>query len=600
MCRLHLETLEVCCAARRACCPCHVGNRLVAGALHAPLRRGRLPAAWRSPHARREPDEIESSVIQALVVSPATESFEVDIEAEPDGSVLRRMNPEVRTTCAVALAALLTVTAAPGASREPAPPPQTPVSAATDLTSAEIEAAVLRELEHDPLIDVDHLEVDVHGGRVTLRGSQRLLLTRDRAAFIAEGVLGVRDVVNDITVRPQREVDSQRLESDVMYALLTDPATERGEIVVEAEGQGRVRLYGAVDSAAERHLAEQTAKSITGVRAVANEIEVRTDATRPDHEIAEDVRRSLQWDAYVDSLDIDVEARKGIVTLSGTVDSAAAKRRAFGHGWVAGVKHVNVVPLKIDPSAKAGGTLSRLRSDEAIETAVRRALDADPRLAGSDLDVAVNTAVVTLDGTVSNLRAKRIAHRMPFGLLGVAAVHDRVRVNAGIHDDDALAARAARLIARNQATADDAIEVDVSDGAVTLTGHAADPYSRQMAEQLAASVRGVHAVTNEIVVPGAAPRTAYDPQADEWSGLYYDWSPANSAPLDDDEAIVKSVRRELAWSPMVRASDIHVSADEGVVTLSGSVASLAERDAAIENAFEGGAASVMSRLDVSD
>lgn len=509
------------------------------------------------------------------------------------------MNFEIFTTRAAALMGLFTASVAPGAAREPVPPPQTPVSAVAELTAAAIEGAILRELRHDPLIDVEDLQVDVNAGHVTLSGSQRLLLTRERAAYIAEGVLGVRDVVNEITVRPQREVDSQRLESDVMYALLTDPSTERGEIVVEAEEQGRVRLYGEVDSAAERYLAEQTAKSITGVTAVANEIEVRAAAIRPDHEIAEEVRRSLQWDAYVDSLDIDIDARDGIVTLSGTVKSAAAKRRAFGHGWVAGVRHVNAVPLRVDPSAPASNVREKLRSDEEIEAAVRKGLEADPRLAGSNLDVDVRSGVVTLHGSVSNLRAKRIAHRMPFGLIGVAAVRDRIRVNGGMHDDASLAARAARLIERNQATADDGIEVEVSDGAVTLSGEAADPYSSQKAEQLAASVRGVHSVANEVVVPGAAERTAYDPGADEWSGLYYDWSPASSASLPADEVIVRSVRRELAWSPMVEASDIRVTAEKGVVTLSGSVASLAQRDAAIENAFEGGAASVMSRLEVS-
>ena len=120
------------------------------------------------------------------------------------------MTFEVFPTGAMALAALLAATVATGAAREPVPPPQVPVSAAAEPTAAEIEAAIRRELRHDPLIDVETLQVDVDAGRATLSGSQRLLLTRERAAYIAEGVLGVRDVVNEITVRPQREVDAQR------------------------------------------------------------------------------------------------------------------------------------------------------------------------------------------------------------------------------------------------------------------------------------------------------------------------------------------------------------------------------------------------------
>lgn len=64
----------------------------------------------------------------------------------------------------------------------------------------------------------------------------------------------------------------------------------------------------------------------------------------------------------------------------------------------------------------------------------------------------------------------------------------------------------------------------------------------------------------------------------------------------DDGTVEESVLRELAWSPFVDATDVFVSVENAVVTLKGSVDSEAERRAAVQNAFEGGAVSVKSEL----
>jgi osmotically-inducible protein OsmY len=67
--------------------------------------------------------------------------------------------------------------------------------------------------------------------------------------------------------------------------------------------------------------AQDAARRVRGVRAVANEIEVRLPgaAERGDMEIAAAVARALEWDAAVQVDTIDATVSRGWVTLQGEV-----------------------------------------------------------------------------------------------------------------------------------------------------------------------------------------------------------------------------------------------------------------------------------------
>ncbi|MDY6948241.1 MAG: BON domain-containing protein, partial [Pseudomonadota bacterium] len=121
---------------------------------------------------------------------------------------------------------------------------------------SQLAAAVLDALQADPMIELRSINIRAEGGVVTLTGSQSLLLAADRATYLAETVPGVRRVDNRLSIRQVREADTQRLESDVRYALLTDPATARNSIAAAADASGRVTLMGTVAGHPERQLAE--------------------------------------------------------------------------------------------------------------------------------------------------------------------------------------------------------------------------------------------------------------------------------------------------------------------------------------------------------
>jgi len=83
-----------------------------------------------------------------------------------------------------------------------------------------------------------------------------------------------------------------------------------------------VTLTGWVDSYAKRWAAQDAAHRVRGVKAVANEIEVRLLqwSERNDSDLAAAVVRPLEWDALINVDNLDVTASKGWVTLKGTVE----------------------------------------------------------------------------------------------------------------------------------------------------------------------------------------------------------------------------------------------------------------------------------------
>ena len=112
-------------------------------------------------------------------------------------------------------------------------------------------------------------------------------------------------------------------------------------------------------------------------------------------------------------------------------------------------------------------------------------------------------------------------------------------------------------------------------------------------------MRGVREVNNRLAVTNSAQRLAYDPYVDTWSIYDFDWyAPAGVSATRLDAAIAEEINQELAWSPFVDANEVDVAVRDGTATLTGRVDSVAERQAAAENAFEGGATAVVNQLQV--
>jgi osmotically-inducible protein OsmY len=174
-----------------------------------------------------------------------------------------------------------------------------------------------------------------------------------------------------------------RLQKAVLTELGWEPSVTAAHIGVAANA-GVVTLTGHVASLAEKHTAEVATRRVKGVKAVAEEIEVRLtiDAERDDEEIAAAAIECLKWDVSVPHDAVKVTVEKGWITLTGQVDwhyqrDAAAQdvRRLFG---VVGVSNQISITSKVDvsPSVSIHVGMSIKKLYESWSRVIRLGIDA--------------------------------------------------------------------------------------------------------------------------------------------------------------------------------------------------------------------------------
>lgn len=114
------------------------------------------------------------------------------------------------------------------------------------------------------------------------------------------------------------------------------------------------------------------------------------------------------------------------------------------------------------------------------------------------------------------------------------------------------------------------IDVDTTYGVVTLTGNVDGQQARDVAMQLARETKGVNGVNDMISVrSGTASGEAPDPSRTLGERI-------------DDAGITMRVKSRLLDDPVVKGLQIDVDTRDGVVFLTGSVSSEAERKQAVE------------------
>jgi len=145
------------------------------------------------------------------------------------------------------------------------------------------------------------------------------------------------------TTRMQtQQPTDEKLQKDVLDKLKWDVRVKANDIRVSVKGHV-VTLTGYVDSYTRRWAAEGAARSVRGVHAIANEIEVRlpSSSERTDEDIAAAAARAIEWDSVVSPEQVKATVSKGWVTLNGEVewqyqkaDAERAVRRLMGYARV--------------------------------------------------------------------------------------------------------------------------------------------------------------------------------------------------------------------------------------------------------------------------
>ncbi len=470
-----------------------------------------------------------------------------------------------------------------------------------EVSDENICEAVEECLFFDRAVPFDPIDVTCSDGIVTLTGTTNNLLASERATRLTETIKGVRAVINRINVKPTMKRSSNEIKQDVEAALLADPATDSYEAKVMVDEEGHVTLTGTVDSWQEKQLTEKVSMGVKGVTEVTNNITVDYKYDRSDAEIKPEIEESMKWNTLVEHHLIDVEVNDGKVKLTGTVGSAAERRQARWAAWVAGVENVDDSGLKVrrwahDEDQRA--TKYAVKSESEIREVIKDANMHDPRVKSFKVTPEVDGSVVTLRGTVDNLKAKRAAASNARNTLGVSIVMNRLKVRPMTErTDEQIENVVQKTLLRDPYVDRYEVGVNVVDGTAYLTGTVDSYFEKAQAEDAAARVNGVVDVSNALVVTDMNWPIVYDPYVYDWYAYDYGWYDYEPSVLaKSDTQLKRDIEDELWWSPFVDADQVAVTVDDGVATLAGTVDSWSEYRSAAENALEGGAVAVDNNL----
>ena len=211
------------------------------------------------------------------------------------------------------------------------------------------------------------------------------------------------------------QTDTQ-LHDAVQRQLDWDPEINAREIGLTAS-DGVITLTGFVNSYAEKLAAELTVKRVRGVRAVADDVQVRLRDERTDPEIAKDAVHALEAHTSVPN-QITVIVRHGFLTLEGTVEWMYQKAAAGSAVmYLKGVKGVSNL-VRISPMATTGQVKTK------IEEALKRSAEIDAQ----QVHVDAENGTVTLSGNVRSWAERHEAERAAWAAPGVAKVENHIAV----------------------------------------------------------------------------------------------------------------------------------------------------------------------------
>ena len=211
------------------------------------------------------------------------------------------------------------------------------------------------------------------------------------------------------------------LRQNVIDELEFEPSIDSANIGVTAEN-GVVTLSGHVTSYLQKMDAERAVWRVKGVKAIAQELDVRLpwDKKVNDDEIAKRALDILAWSTLVPSDSIKVLVRDGWVTLSGRVNwnyqrDAAAREVRKLTGVLGLVNNITLEPAaqKIDIRQRVMAALKRHAEIEAAR------INVDVDSAGS----------VKLSGLVDDWEERRAVERAVWSAPGVHSIEDNIRIN---------------------------------------------------------------------------------------------------------------------------------------------------------------------------
>ena len=232
----------------------------------------------------------------------------------------------------------------------------------------------------------------------------------------------------------------------------------------------------------------------------------------------------------------------------------------------------------------AEGDMSRQLSEARQEGSIWTAIALNRHLSPFSIDVDVENGVAVLTGNVESDIDRDLAEQLALGTEGVKKVDNRLKVDPQTQpkedsdlsqrfDDATLTAMVKSKLLWNSNTEGLDINVDTQGGVVTLKGSARTAEAKELAGHLAQNTEGVKRVNNHLSVSEADSTAAQAQQAAD-----------EAKRAISDTWITSKVKSSYLYDRQLDGLDISVETKAGMVELSGSVLSSAEKELAIETA----------------
>jgi osmotically-inducible protein OsmY len=215
---------------------------------------------------------------------------------------------------------------------------------------------------------------------------------------------------------------------------------------------------------------------------------------KTNEQLQKDVQEAIKWEPLLNSAEIGVIAKDGVITLTGTVNGYAKKSEA--EAAAKSVDGVKIVIEKID--VKLDSDWKKI-DDTTIADNIMKAIEWNWKIPNDKIKVKVENGWITLDGELNWNFQREATFDAVKNLPGVMGVSNNIRIKP--ESSELIEKREIELaLARNWSINSEDIDVKVDGTKVTLTGTVGSWYQKKEAERIAWNTKGIWSVDNQLEV----------------------------------------------------------------------------------------------------